>query len=78
MILFILVADTVINFTLFAPPYLLTRGGPAKSTNLMMYDAWKRGFAYGDLGSSEAMVVILLGLMIIVLAFQFLVMRPKS
>lgn len=78
VILFVFVADTVINFTLFAPPYLLTRGGPAKSTNLMMYDAWKRGFAYGDLGSSEAMVVILLGLMIIVLAFQFLVLRPKS
>jgi multiple sugar transport system permease protein len=78
VILFILVADTVINFTLFAPPYLLTRGGPAKSTNLMMYDAWKRGFAYGDLGSSEAMVVVLLGIMIIVLAFQFLVLRPKS
>ncbi len=78
VILFVFVADTVINFTLFAPPYLLTRGGPAKSTNLMMYDAWKRGFAYGDLGSSEAMVEILLGLMIIVLAFQFLVLRPKS
>lgn len=78
VILFILVADTVINFTLFAPPYLLTRGGPAKSTNLMMYDAWKRGFAYGDLGSSEAMVMILLGIMIVVLAFQFLVLRPKS
>ena len=78
VLLFILVADTVINFTLFAPPYLLTRGGPAKSTNFMMYDAWKRGFAYGDLGSSEAMVVILLGIMIIVLAFQFLLLRAKS
>jgi ABC-type sugar transport system permease subunit len=77
VILFVLVADTVANFTLFAPPYLLTRGGPNQSTNLMMYDAWKRGFVYGDLGSSEAMVTILLGMMLIVLAFQFAFLRPK-
>jgi ABC-type sugar transport system permease subunit len=77
VILFVLVADTVANFTLFGPPYLLTRGGPNQSTNLMMYDAWKRGFVYGDLGSSEAMVTILLGMMMIVLAFQFAFLRPK-
>jgi ABC-type sugar transport system permease subunit len=77
VILFVLVADTVINFTLFAPPYLLTRGGPSQSTNLMMYDAWKRGFVYGDLGSSEAMVTILLGMLCLVLVFQFAFLRPK-
>jgi ABC-type sugar transport system permease subunit len=78
VILFILVADTVVNFTLFAPPYLLTRGGPSQSTNLMMYDAWKRGFVYGDLGSSEAMVVVLLGMLCVTLAFQFAFLRPKD
>ncbi len=78
VILFVLVADTVINFTLFAPPYLLTRGGPSETTNLMMYDAWKRGFVYGDLGSSEAMVVVLLGILCVTLAFQFAFLRPKD
>lgn len=78
VLLFILVADTVINFTLFAPPYLLTRGGPSQSTNLMMYDAWKRGFVYGDLGSSEAMIVVLLGILCIVLAFEFILLRSKD
>jgi multiple sugar transport system permease protein len=77
VILFVLVADTVINFTLFAPPYLLTRGGPSQTTNLMMYDAWKRGFVYGDLGSSAAMVTILLGMLCLVLLFQFAFLRPK-
>jgi len=77
VILFVLVADTVVNFTLFAPPYLLTRGGPAQTTNLMMYDAWKRGFVYGDLGASEAMVSILLVVMCSILALQFAFLRPK-
>jgi multiple sugar transport system permease protein len=78
VILFVLVADTVINFTLFAPPYLLTRGGPSQSTNLMMYDAWKRGFVYGDLGSSEAMVTILLGILCVIIALQFAILRPRD
>lgn len=74
---FVLVADTIANFTLFAPPYLLTRGGPGDSTNLMMYDAWKRGFVYGDLGASAAMVLILLVVMAVVVIIEFLLLRPQ-
>lgn len=74
---FVLVADTITNFTLFVPPYLLTRGGPGNSTNLMMYDAWKRGFVYGDLGSSAAMVLILLLIMAVVVILEFLMLRPQ-
>lgn len=74
---FVLVADTIANFTLFVPPYLLTRGGPGNSTNLMMYDAWKRGFVYGDLGSSAAMVLILLVVMAVVVILEFVLLRPQ-
>jgi multiple sugar transport system permease protein len=74
---FVLVADTIANFTLFVPPYLLTRGGPQGSTNLMMYEAWKRGFIYGDLGASAAMVLILLLVMSVVVMIEFAILRPK-
>ncbi|CAA9556175.1 MAG: hypothetical protein AVDCRST_MAG49-2944 [uncultured Thermomicrobiales bacterium] len=76
-IAFVLVSDTVVNFTLFAPPYLLTRGGPQESTNLMMYEAWQRGFVYGDLGASAAMVLVILALTMVVVAVQFAVLRPQ-
>lgn len=76
-IAFVLVSDTVINFTLFAPPYLLTRGGPQESTNLMMYEAWQRGFVYGDLGASSAMVLVLLLLTVVVVAVEFALLRPR-
>lgn len=76
-ILFVLVSDTVINFTLFAPPYLLTRGGPQESTNLMMYEAWQRGFVYSDLGASAAMTLILLAMTGAVVAVQFALLRPR-
>lgn len=77
VLLFVLVADTIANFTLFVPPYLLTRGGPGQATNLMMYDAWKRGFVYGDLGASAAMILILLAIMGLVVLIEFLVLRPQ-
>jgi len=76
-ILFVLVSDTVVNFTLFAPPYLLTRGGPQESTNLMMYEAWQRGFVYGDLGASAAMVFVLLLITVAVVAVEFALLRPR-
>jgi ABC-type sugar transport system permease subunit len=71
VILFVLVSDTVINFFLFAPIFLLTRGGPELSTNLVMYDAYRRGFVWGDLGGSGAMTIILLLIVIVVVVGEF-------
>lgn len=70
-ILFVLVTDTAINFLLFAPVYLLTRGGPSLSTNVLMYEAFKTSFVYTDMGSGLAMVMVLLLLVLIVVAIEF-------
>jgi len=74
---FVLVADSVVNLTLFAPPYLLTRGGPRETTNLAMYEAWQRGFVYGDLGASSAMVLVLLAITVTIVAIEFALLRPS-
>jgi multiple sugar transport system permease protein len=76
-IAFVLVADTVANFTLFAPVYLLTRGGPQQSTNLVMHEAWRRGFVYGDLGIASAMISVLLIIIIVFVAIEFIALRPR-
>jgi multiple sugar transport system permease protein len=52
----VLVADTIVNFTLFVPIQLLTQGGPQLSTNVVMYETYRRGFIYGDLGASAVMM----------------------
>src|SRR5918995_1814120 len=70
-ILFVLVTDTAINLLLFAPIYLLTRGGPELSTNVLMYEAFKTGFVYTDMGLALAMVMVLLGLVLVVVAAEF-------
>ena len=39
-----LVVDTIANFLFFAPVYILTSGGPAGSTNLLMFQAYQAAF----------------------------------
>ncbi|MEZ4731021.1 MAG: sugar ABC transporter permease [Caldilineaceae bacterium] len=76
--IFVLVADTVANFLLFAPILLLTQGGPQLSTNLIMYETYRRGFVYGDLGASAAMLWIMLLIVFVVIGFEFFILRSRD
>lgn len=71
---FVLVADTVANFLLFAPVQVLTRGGPAESTNLIMFEIYRQAYTFGDWGlaSAEVVVVVLVLLAIVGLEFRLL------
>ncbi len=77
VILFVLVADTVINFLQFAPAFILTRGGPQLSTNLLMHEAYRRGFVFGDIGTSTAMTSVLLVIILVVVVAEFTLLRRK-
>lgn len=77
-IIFVLVADTVANFVLFIPIFMLTNGGPQLSTNLIMYETYRRGFIYGDLGTSSAMLTIMLVIIAAVVSLQFFVLRERN
>ena len=70
-LLFVLVTDTAVNFLLFVPMFLLTRGGPAYSTNVLMYEAYKSGFTYGEMGRALTIVMVLLALVMIAVVAQF-------
>jgi len=70
-LLFVLVADTVANFVLFAPVQILTRGGPEKASNFMMYDIFHRSYELSDPYTASAQLVILLIIMIAIVVVQF-------
>jgi ABC-type sugar transport system permease subunit len=70
VIVIVLIADTAINFLLFAPVQILTRGGPQGSTNLLMYESYRSGIEGLDLGRSSAITVVLLILILITVAIQ--------
>jgi multiple sugar transport system permease protein len=78
VILFVLVTDTAVNFLLFVPMFLLTRGGPSYSTNVLMYEAYKSGFLYGQMGRALALVTVLLFLVVGTVVLQFRFLRSRE
>ena len=70
-LLFVLVADTVANFVLFAPVQILTRGGPEKTSNFLMYDTFHRSYELSDPYRASAQLVVLLVIMIAIVVVQF-------
>jgi ABC-type sugar transport system permease subunit len=75
---FVLVADTVSNFLIFAPVQILTKGGPNGSTNLLMYDIFTRAYTFADINKAQAEVVILVLITVVIVAVQFRMLRTES
>ncbi|WP_164615754.1 carbohydrate ABC transporter permease [Pseudotabrizicola algicola] len=76
-ILFVLVANTVGNFLVFAPVQILTRGGPQGSTNLFIHEIYQLGFSFADMPAASAGVVLLLVCMLLFVAAQFRLLRSE-
>jgi multiple sugar transport system permease protein len=70
-LLFVLVADTVANFILFAPVQILTKGGPERYSNFLMYDIFHKSFELSDPYRAAAELVVLLVLIIVIVSIQF-------
>jgi multiple sugar transport system permease protein len=77
-LLFVLVADTVANFVLFAPIQMLTGGGPQNSTTLLMFDAYRTTFGYGSRNLGAAEVTILTIIMLVIVVVQFRLLRDEG
>lgn len=69
-LLFVVVADTVANFLLFAPMYIMTNGGPQGSTNVLMLESYKSAFVYSDIHRASAIVILLLVIILVIIAIQ--------
>jgi multiple sugar transport system permease protein len=75
---FVLVADTSVNFLIFVPMYMLTQGGPELSTNVLMYEAFRNVFIYGDRGVGNAIVMFILLITLIVVGIELLFLRSEK
>lgn len=75
---FVLVAATVQNFLLFVPVQVLTQGGPAGSTNLLMHEIYRQAYTFTDMPFAMAQVMVLTLITLIVVIIQFRFLRPKA
>lgn len=77
-LLFVLVADTVSNFLVFAPVQILTKGGPEGSTDLIMNQVFERAYVTGDMATASAGTVVLIAIVLAVVAVQFRLLPGKD
>jgi multiple sugar transport system permease protein len=75
---FVVVANTVASVLAFVPVLILTGGGPANSTRLIMYDLYNNTFVLGDPNIGQTEVVILLVFLVIVTAIQFRLLSKEK
>jgi multiple sugar transport system permease protein len=76
-LLFVVVADTVINFLLFVPVYVMTQGGPSDSTTLLMFEVYRNAFVYTRFGYAAAISTVLLLVTVLAVAIQMRFLRVE-
>lgn len=77
-LMFVLVADTVSNFLVFAPVQILTQGGPQGSTDLIMNQVFERAYVTGDMATASAGTVVLIAIVLAVVTLQFRLLPGKD
>jgi len=78
MTFFLLIMNTIAAFfDSFAFVDLLTRGGPAGSTTVMIYSIYRDGFEYFKTGFAAAQSVFLFIIVVALTVIQFRVSRNK-
>jgi multiple sugar transport system permease protein len=75
---FVLVADTVANFLVFAPVSILTNGGPQGSTDLIMNEIYTSAFVNSDPGSASAATMVMVVLVLVIVLVQFRLMSDRG
>lgn len=76
---FVIIADTTANLLLFAPMFMLTKGGPQGSTNVLMYETYKSAFIYADHARAAALMSVMLLIVGTVVLSQFAILnRPEE
>ena len=74
---FVVVVGTISAFKVFTPVYLMTDGGPADSTTVIVFYIFRTAFRYFQMGYASAMSFILLGIVLILTVVQFRLLRPS-
>lgn len=68
---YLIVVNTVGSFQVFAPIYMLTAGGPNRSTTTIGFLIYENAFKKFDFGVASAQAVVLLVIVMIIAIFQF-------
>ena len=76
--LFVTVMTVLGNFQLFAEPYVMTQGGPLRSTVSLVMLMYEQGFRWWRMGRAAAIAFVLFALMLGATLLQIRTQRERS
>jgi multiple sugar transport system permease protein len=74
---FVLVTSTIGAFQLFTPVYVMTKGGPRRATDVVVYHIFKEAWHKFHIGSASAQSYVLLAVILVISLIQFRLMRRQ-
>lgn len=77
-ILYILVTELINSFTVFETIYMMTGGGPARSTTTIAYLIYQEGFSFFNHGRASAMATLLFFVIALITVVQFKLLEEKE
>jgi multiple sugar transport system permease protein len=78
VMLFVLVIDTVAGVLVFAPMQMVTLGGPEGSTNVLMMEAYRSLFLYGDRARGSVICVMMIVIIATISVVQFKMLNKND
>lgn len=76
--LFILVNAMINSVKLIDHLFILTKGGPSDASKLILYYIWEMAFAFFDAPHAAALTILILSVLCIVAAIQFLYLDRRT
>jgi multiple sugar transport system permease protein len=76
--LFVTLTSTIASFNIYGQPYLMTRGGPGTSTQVLLMNIVDEAFNQRQLGNAAAMSILMALIMITISLIQFRITNRKK
>lgn len=77
-LLFVFIINTIKSFQVFVEIYVMTKGGPLKSTTTLVFEVFDKGFnQINRIGEASAIAYILFLILIVLSLIQFKLLKTK-
>jgi ABC-type sugar transport system permease subunit len=78
LILVLIVISTIWNFKIFDQVYVMTRGGPARATEVLAITTWREAFTQHDFGLAAALAVAMFLILAVITALYLWLIRDDE
>ena len=70
-VFFVIIITVINSFQVFDLIYMMTQGGPADSTNVLVYSIYQNAFEYFNVGKASAIAYVLFVIVFVLTLFQW-------